>query len=183
MSPHVTSASSYPTFQTPKCVSDMVVLCLVKTYLVVDHGLLTVLFFDLQVNLAGAPCPLLSVLPLGVLGPELGQLQPGPLPLCHQEDKMLKKKYVDDLSMLESIDLKSALTPTAPIIGPPNFHEIPGLSLPVNQSILQHQLADLADFTIRNKIKINHKKTKIIPFNFSKTFSLNYTSLTATHLR
>ena len=72
--------------------------------------------------------------------------------------------------MLESINLKSTLTPTAPIIGPPNLHEIPGLSLPVDQSILQHQLADLADFTLRNKMKINNKKTKIIPFNFSKKF-------------
>ena len=107
-------------------------------------GLLTVLLFDLQVNLAGAPCPLLSVLPLGVLGPELDQLQPGPLPLCHQEDKTLNKKYVDDLSMLGSIALKSSLTPTAPVIGPPNLNEIPGLSLPLEQSILQHQLADLA---------------------------------------
>ena len=70
--------------------------------------------------------------------------------------------------MLESIDLKSTLVPTVPIIGPPNLHEIPGLSLPADQSILQHQLADLADFTTKNKMKINHKKTKIIPFNFSK---------------
>ena len=44
-------------------------------------GLLTVLFFDLQVNLAGAPCPLLPTLPLG-------QLQPGPLPLCHQREQI-----------------------------------------------------------------------------------------------
>ena len=133
-------------------------------------GLLTVLFFDLQVNLAGAPCPLLPSLPLGVFGPELGQLQPGPLPLCHQKEKIQKKKYVDDLSMLEIIDLKTTLVPSPQIIGPPNLHERPGLSLPADQSILQHQLADLADFTIRNKMKINHKKTKVIPFNFSKKF-------------
>ena len=71
-------------------------------------GLLIVLLFDLQVNLAGAPCPLQQHLPLGVQGPELGLQQPGPLPLCHQQDKILKKKYVDDLN----------LVPTAPIIGP-----------------------------------------------------------------
>ena len=33
-------------------------------------GLLTVLLFDLQVNLAGAPCPLPALLPVGVQGPE-----------------------------------------------------------------------------------------------------------------
>ena len=72
--------------------------------------------------------------------------------------------------MLEIIDLKTTLVPSPQIIGPPNLHERPGLSLPANQSILQHQLADLADFTVRNKMKINHKKTKVIPFNFSKKF-------------
>ena len=72
--------------------------------------------------------------------------------------------------MLETIDLKTILVPSPLIIGPPNLHERPGLSLPADQSILQHQLADLADFTIRNKMKINHKKTKVIPFNFSKKF-------------
>jgi hypothetical protein len=40
----------------------------------------------------------------------------------------------------------------------------------VDQFVLQHQLADLAGFTIANKMKINHKKTKIMPFNFSKKF-------------
>ena len=82
----------------------------------------------------------------------------------------MKKKYVDDLTLLESIDLKSTLCHAAPIVGPPNLHEIPGLSFPVEQSILQHQLADLLEFTNTNKMKINFKKTKIIPFNFSKKF-------------
>ena len=68
--------------------------------------------------------------------------------------------------MLEKIDLKVALVPSPMIIGPPNCHEIPGLSLPASHSVLQHQLEDLADFTAKNKMKINHKKSKIIPFNF-----------------
>ena len=55
-------------------------------------------------------------------------------------------------------------------VGPPNQHEIPGLSLPTTNSVLQHQLADLADFTSKNKMKINYKKTKIIPFNFSRKY-------------
>jgi hypothetical protein len=133
-------------------------------------GLLTVILFDLQVNLAGAPCPIISLLPHGTEGPEPAPNQAGPLPLCHLEDKILKKKYVDDLSLLESINLRSTLVPSAPIIGPPNQHEQPGLYLPVDQSILQHQLADLIVFTNDNKMKINYKKTKIIPFNTSKKF-------------
>ena len=91
-------------------------------------------------------------------------------PPCHQSEKTLKKKYVDDLSLLETIDLKAALIPSPPIIGPPNIHEQPGLSLPPDLSILQHQLKDLLEFTDKNKMKINFKKTKILPFNFSKKF-------------
>ena len=133
-------------------------------------GLLTVILFDLQVNLAGAPCPIYPVLSIGIDRPEPDPLQLGPLPPCLQSEKILKKKYDDDLSLLETIDLKAALIPSPPIIGPPNIHEQPGLSLPPDLSILQHQLRDLLEFTDENKMKINFKKTKILPFNFSKKF-------------
>ena len=69
-------------------------------------GLLTVLLFDLQVNLAGAPCPPLPLLPHGVQGPELR-----PYLSCHQKEDILKKKHVDDLSLLEAINLLK-LVPT-----------------------------------------------------------------------
>ena len=59
----------------------------------------------------------------------------------------MKKKYVDDLSMLEAIDLKSTLVPCPTTIGPANFHEQPGLCLPPEQTILQYQLKDLLEFT------------------------------------
>ena len=132
-------------------------------------GLLTVLLFDLQVNLAGAPRRI-RVLTLDVIGPEPEAPHDEELPLCHNKKKILKKKYVDDLSMLESIDLKNTLRPKNSSIGPPNYHEIPGLYLPPNLSTLQHQLQDLVDFTVRNGMKINSKKTKIIPFNFSRKY-------------
>ena len=77
---------------------------------------------------------------------------------------------MDDLSLLEAINLKTSLKPMAPLIGPKNLHDLPGLYFPLDQSVLQHQLSDLANFTTRNKMKINHKKTKIIPFNFSKSY-------------
>ena len=82
-------------------------------------GLLVVLLFNLQVNLAGAPRFLQPVLPVGVHGLELGNLQPGPPLLCPHKEKLLKKKYVDDLGLLESIDLKNTLKPKPQIIGPP----------------------------------------------------------------
>ena len=130
-------------------------------------GLLTVLLFDLQVNLAGVPCPLPSILPPGDIGPDLGPLQAGPVPPCHLKERTAKKKYVDDLTLLEAVPLR--LLVLAPLtVGPPNLHEVPGLVLPPDRSILQHQLADLDRFTADNKMKINYKKTKVMPFNFTK---------------
>ena len=135
-------------------------------------GLLTVLLFDLQVNLAGYPCPTTPTLPIGTLGPEINPHEAGPLPLppCHNKEKTLKKKYVDDLSLLEAVDLRADLVPLPVMIGPPNKHEVPGLTLPPGRSALQHQLADLLSFTESNKMKINFKKTKILPFNPSKNY-------------
>ena len=133
-------------------------------------GLLTVLLFDLQVNLAGAPCPIPRSLPLGLEGPDVEPVLALPPPPCHTKEKTLKKKYVDDLSLLESIDLRSQLLPAPPLIGPPNMHETSGFYLPPNNSILQHMLSDLLTFTEANKMKINTSKTKIVPFNLSKKY-------------
>ena len=130
-------------------------------------GLLTVILFDLQVNLAGNPCPLPCTLQPGEAGPDLGPLQAGPRPPCHMKERLLKKKFVDDLSLLEAIPL-TLLVPAPSIIGPANLHEVPCLTLPPDSSALQHQLADLDLFTAENKMKINYKKTKILPFNFTK---------------
>ena len=81
-------------------------------------GLLTVILFNLQVNKAGAPCPIPTQLILGHTGPEPAPHNTGPLPPCHLREKIRKKKFVDDLSLLESVNLKLALVPSPPIIGP-----------------------------------------------------------------
>ena len=72
--------------------------------------------------------------------------------------------------MLESLKLKLALVPSVPTIGPCNQHEQSGLTLPPEHSLLSHQLSDLLTFTNSNKMKINVKKTKILPFNPSKNY-------------
>ena len=129
-------------------------------------GLLTVILFDLQVNLAGFPCPLKTCIPEEQHVPKPVPLFIGPLPICHQPDRILKKKYVDDLSLLEAIKLQLMLEPAPLAIhGPRNYHEQSGLVLPPEYSVLQHQLNDLLSFTDQNKMKINMKKTKVIPFN------------------
>ena len=42
-----------------------------------------------------------------------------------------------------------------------------GLVLPKDKSILQHKLADMQEFTRRNMMMVNKKKTMVMPFNFT----------------
>jgi hypothetical protein len=55
------------------------------------------------------------------------------------------------------------------IIGPLPFHGRFNLELPAEKSILQHQLEDLLKYTEENSMVINSKKTKVLPFNHSRT--------------
>ena len=131
--------------------------------------LLIVLLFILQVNHAGDPCTPPASLPAGVHGPEH---HPGadhtPQP-CQTIGATENKKFVDDLTILEHLSLKPNLVPREPSIGPLNFHERHGLHLPPENCILQHKLEDLLSFTEENHMRINLKKNKIMPFNFTKT--------------
>ena len=127
-------------------------------------GLLTGVLFCLQVNKAGSPCPLPELPALGqdgAQGPALGQdgaqgpaigqeraqepaegqsaLDPipnsvNPLPLCHQKDKLHKKSYIDDLTLLEKISL-SKLKEKTRLIGPLDWHDRFNLTIPEDQSI------------------------------------------------
>ena len=130
--------------------------------------LLIVLLFILQVNHAGDPCPVPATLAAGVAGPEpppdVTTYKP-----CHATGTTENTKFVDDLTLLEVVKLKGNLVPQDTFIGPPNYHERHGLKFPPESIIIQHKLEDLLKFTEENKMKINLKKTKIIPFNFSKS--------------
>ena len=90
------------------------------------------------------------------------------LPLCHSQDKLNKKSFVDDLTLLERISL-SKLETKERIIGPLNFHDRFSLYLPPSLSILQHQLDDLKIYTKEHFMKLNSLKTKAMPYINSKT--------------
>ena len=90
------------------------------------------------------------------------------LPLCYNKDKTHKKSFVDDLTLLEKISLKSLVKDT-PIIGPQPYHGRFNLIHPKTESVLQHQLDDLVVYTKENHMVLNSKKTKCMPFNNSKT--------------
>ena len=131
--------------------------------------LLIVLLFILQVNLAGSPCLPPTTLPPEVSGPEPNPVSISSPKWCQNKDSTENKKFVDDLTLLEHIKLEKNLVLKENFIGPLNFHERHGFMVPANKTILQHKLEDLLKFTDDNKMKINLKKTKVIPFNFSKT--------------
>ena len=131
--------------------------------------LLIVLLFILQVNLAGAPCTTPATLPRGVQGPEPNPIETAPIKPCMNLETTENKKFVDDLTLLEVVNLRENLVHKEVTTRPLNFHERHGLRLPPERTIMQHKLKDLLNFTNDNQMKINSKKTKIIPFNFSKS--------------
>ena len=105
-----------------------------------------VLLFDLQVNVAGYPCPVQSLgRPSSSFGPTPCPSIARPLPPLHNKNT-LKKKYINDLSLLGALSLL-LLIPVPTFNGPPNLQEVPGLVLPAHQSALQHQLSNLCLFT------------------------------------
>ena len=90
---------------------------------------------------------------------------------CHQVENTEKKIYIDDLSELKVLNLKKVLVKmNQDFIGPLSFHEQCRLVLPPENSILQHKLRDIQDFTQRNMIMVNKKKTLVMPFNFTKKY-------------
>ena len=72
----------------------------------------------------------------------------------------VRLKYVDDLTLGTTINLKESLC--HPIDGS-------GPILPIGNNPLQKTMDELVSFSQEHLMKINREKTKIIPFNFTKT--------------
>ena len=87
---------------------------------------------------------------------------------CHNQKKLHKKSYIDDLTLLEKVSL-SDLKEKVRIIGPLDYHDRFNLTLPQEKSILQHQLEDLVRYTAEQSMVLNKKKTKCLPFILSQT--------------
>ena len=100
-------------------------------------------------------------------GPALRQ-EISPAPPCHDRNKLHKKSFIDDLTLLERINLNN-LVRKETIVGPLNWHDRFQLTLPADKSILQHQLVDLQLFTEQHHMKLNKSKTKCLPFISSNT--------------
>ena len=87
--------------------------------------------------------------------------------VTHQE---VRQKYIDDQVQGELLQLKTALQPSIDsFIGPRTFHDRNGL---VNQpnTLLQTRLNNIESHANIHQMKINSKKTKIMPFNFTRKY-------------
>ena len=81
-------------------------------------------------------------------------------------------KFIDDMTVAESIDLKQKLIPN-PDLNPPrpvNYHDRTGHVLNMGQSQVQVQLNELMEYTKKNEMKINGEKSKAILFNSARKY-------------
>ena len=79
-------------------------------------------------------------------------------------------KFIDDLTVGETVRLDKALGPSPGLISPFNFHDRNGLILPKANSKVQGRLNDLQKYVENHQMVLNCKKTKIQPFNFSRKY-------------
>ena len=84
----------------------------------------------------------------------------------------LHLKYVDDLTIMESFNLKESLVedPDRPL--PNLFHARLGQTLPAAKSHLYSQISDIQDYAEMNLMRLNVAKSKFILFN--PTTSLDF---------
>ena len=88
---------------------------------------------------------------------------------------LLHLKYVDDMTLAESVDMKSKLVPVSvsdrPL--PDTFHARTGHVLPEERSAVFKQLEETEKYANINGMKINYQKTKLMLFNNCKNWDFH----------
>ena len=74
-------------------------------------------------------------------------------------------KYVDDMSLAETINLSDKLEYAPDRVQPDTFHARTGHVLPPESSAVYNQLVQTTVYASENQMKINDKKTKLMVFN------------------
>ena len=80
-------------------------------------------------------------------------------------------KYVDDMSLAQSIDMKECLIPNINPTRPETFHDRTNHILPSTAYTLQDDLNDLVQYSENHEMKINTKKSKVMMFNTAKKYA------------
>ena len=85
-----------------------------------------------------------------------------------------KVKWVDDMSLMASLHLPTALVPdTRPVPRPVPYRGRLGMRLPRESNTLQDELDSLEVFTQQNLMSCNQQKTKILLFSRMKTYDFS----------
>ena len=81
-------------------------------------------------------------------------------------------KFIDDLSIAESLNLKKQLIPNPDVNQPRplDYHNRTEHSLPQCKSKVQGLLNTVAEYTTSHKMKVNSEKSKVMLFNSSKKY-------------
>ena len=81
-------------------------------------------------------------------------------------------KFIDDLSVAESLNLKKQLikNPDVNQPRPLDFHDRTEHILPESESRVQELLNTIVDYTDTHKMKVNGEKSKVMLFNSSKKY-------------
>ena len=74
-------------------------------------------------------------------------------------------KWIDDLTVAESVHLKQKLVENPSPVQPFQYHERTGHILPQENSKIQSLLNQLVSYTEKHQMRLNHDKTKVILFN------------------
>ena len=74
-------------------------------------------------------------------------------------------KFIDDMTVAESIHLKEQLIENPDPVHPLQYHERTGHILSLERSKVQSVLDDLHDYTEKHQMRLNQDKTKAILFN------------------
>ena len=77
----------------------------------------------------------------------------------------LHLKFVDDLTLAESVNLKDSLVPAENRPRPDQYHARTGHTLPKELSRLDKRLQETEKYCTDNEMKINRRKTKLMLFN------------------
>ena len=79
-------------------------------------------------------------------------------------------KFVDDLSIAESLKLKEILVNDPEPVRPEQYHARLGLKLPTELSKVFSELKSISEYSEANNMKLNFDKTKFMLFNPTKSF-------------
>ena len=91
--------------------------------------------------------------------------------LCKRKPiKDIHLKYVDDMSIAQSINLPECLIPNPNPIRPFEHHDHTNHILPNDSYNLQEQIDKLVEYCQINDMKINENKTKVMIFNTRKNY-------------